>query len=91
MSIDDTTILWKEKESPFFTVGRLTVKHQIINFEKQYDFCENLRFSPWNGLSVHRPVGAINRLRGIVYPVVASYRHQKRALVYQEPTGDETF
>jgi hypothetical protein len=93
MSIDDTTILWKENESPFFTVGRLTVKHQIINFEKQYDFCENLRFSPWNGLAVHRPVGAINRLRGIVYPVVASYRYQKLGLSdpIPEPTGNETF
>ena len=91
MSIDDTTITWKESESPFFTVGRLTVKHQIINFEKQYDFCENLRFSPWNGLAVHRPVGAINRLRGVVYPVVASYRYQKQGLVHNEPTGNETF
>ena len=91
MSLDDTTITWKEKESPFFTVGRLTVNHQIIDFEKQFDFCENLRFSPWNGLAVHRPVGSINRLRGVVYPVVASYRSQKRGLVYQEPTGEERF
>lgn len=91
MSIDDATIVWQERESPFFTVGRLTVKHQIVDFEKQYDFCENLRFSPWNGFYVHRPVGALNRLRSIVYPIVASYRHQKRSLVYQEPTGDETF
>ncbi len=91
MSIEDTTITWKESESPFFTVGRLTVKHQIIDFDKQYDFCENLRFSPWNGLAVHRPVGCINRLRGVVYPVVAKYRYQKRDLVHQEPTGNETF
>ncbi|MFB2983190.1 catalase [Microseira sp. BLCC-F43] len=91
MSIDDATIVWQESESPFFTVGRLTVKHQIIDFDKQFDFIENLRFSPWNGLAVHRPVGALNRLRSFVYPVVASYRHQKRDLVYQEPTGDETF
>ena len=91
MSIDDTTVLWKETESLFFTVGRLTVKHQIIDFEKQYDFCENLRFSPWNGLAIHSPVGCINRLRGIVYPVVASYRYQKRGLVHNEPTGNETF
>lgn len=91
MSIDDTTIVWREREAPFFTVGRLTVKHQIINFEKQSDFCENLRFSPWNGLAAHRPVGALNRLRAIIYPVVASIRHQKRAGVYQEPTGNETF
>lgn len=91
MSIDDATITWREKESPFFKVGRLIVKHQIIDFEKQYNFCENLRFSPWNGLAVHRPVGAINRLRGLVYPVVASYRYQKQSLVPQEPTGNETF
>ena len=91
MSIDDATIVWKERETPFLPVGRLTVKHQIVDFEKQYDFCENLRFSPWNGLAVHRPVGALNRLRSIIYPVIASYRHQKRNLVYQEPTGDETF
>ncbi|NEU73342.1 catalase [Hassallia byssoidea VB512170] len=91
MSIDDATIVWQERESPFFTVGRLTVKHQIVDFEKQYDFCENLQFSPWNGLAVHRPIGALNRLRSVIYPVVAEYRHQKRGLVYQEPTVDETF
>lgn len=91
MSIDDVTTTWNEKESPFFTVGRLTVKHQLINFEKQYDFCENLQFFPWNGLVAHRPVGALNRLRSIIYPIVASYRHQKRGIVYQEPTGDEVF
>lgn len=91
MSIDDVTITWSEQESPFFTVGRLTVKHQVIKFAKQEDFAENLRFSPWNGLAVHRPVGALNRIRNIVYPIVAEYRHQKRKLNYQEPTGEETF
>ncbi len=89
MSIDDGISVWKEQESPFLKVGRLTVKHQ--DFEKQYDFNENLRFSPWNGLAVHRPVGAINRSHGIVYAVVANYRLQKRGLVHQEPTGEETF
>jgi hypothetical protein len=91
MSIDDVTIPWREEESPFFPVGCLSVKHQLIDFSKQEDFAENLRFSPWNGLAVHRPVGALNRLRRIVYPYVAQYRHQKRGLIYQEPTGSETF
>ena len=86
MSIDDTTILWNEKESPFFTVGRLTVKHQKVNSPKENDFGENLSFSPGNGLAVHRPVGAINRLRSIVYPIVADDRHKKRGVKYQEPT-----
>ena len=91
MSIDDVTIPWSETESPFLTVGRLTVEHQTINFEFQCDFCENLRFSPWNGLAVHRPVGALNRLRTAVYPIVAEYRHQKRGVQYREPTGEEQF
>ena len=86
MSIDDVTIPWSEKKSPFLTVGRLTVKHQVIDFAEQEDFAENLRFAPWNGLAVHRPVGALNRLRSVVYPIVAEYRHQKRGIEYQEPT-----
>lgn len=86
MSIDDVTISWDETQSPFLTVGRLTVKQQNIDFEAQKNFAEDLRFSPWNGLKVHRPVGALNRLRKIVYPIVAEYRHKKRGVNYQEPT-----
>lgn len=86
MSIDDVTISWDENQSPFLTVGRLTVKQQSIDYEAQKNFAEDLRFSPWNGLKVHRPVGALNRLRKIVYPIVAEYRHQKRGVNYQEPT-----
>ncbi|WP_208346325.1 catalase, partial [Aetokthonos hydrillicola] len=69
MSIDDTTLFWKEEESPLFTVGRLSIKHQNVRSPQEDDFGENLRFSVWNGLAVHRPVGAINRLRSIVYPI----------------------
>lgn len=91
LPIDDVTVEWDEAKAPFFTVGRLTVKHQPVNFEAQCDFCENLRFSPWNGLAVHRPVGALNRLRESVYAIVGRYRHQKQNLDYREPTGTEVF
>ena len=88
MSIDDVTVAWDEMRSPFVTVGRLTVTHQTIDWTQQEDFAENLRFSPWNGLAVHRPVGALNRLRNIVYPIVAEYRHRKRGVEYREPTAN---
>ncbi|MGJ5672112.1 MAG: catalase [Nostochopsis sp.] len=91
MSIDDVTIVWNEEESPFFTVGRLTVKHQNVHSPLENDFGENLRFSPWNGLAVHRPIGALNRLRNIVYPIVAESRHNKRGVKYQEPTVESEF
>ena len=90
MSIDDVTIPWSEQQSPFFTVGRMTVGHQVIDFEKQFDFSENLTYSPWNGLAVHRPVGALNRLRRLIYPLVASYRLKKRGVKIEEMTGNET-
>ncbi|NET51738.1 MAG: hypothetical protein F6K09_24440, partial [Merismopedia sp. SIO2A8] len=90
-SIDDVTILWPEAEAPFFTVGRLTVAHQTFDSEAQQEFAENLQFSPWNGLIPHRPVGALNRLRRLVYPLVGSYRHNNRGVDYHEPTGHETF
>ncbi len=90
MSIDDITVPWCEEQSPFFTVGRMTVEHQVIHFEKQFDFCENLTYSPWNGLEVHRPVGALNRLRRLVYPLVKSFRLKKRGVEVKEMTGDES-
>jgi len=90
-SIDDVTIPWPEQAAPFYTVGRLTVSHQQFDTPAQQTFAENLQFSPWNGLAVHRPIGALNRLRKLVYPLVGRYRHQSRGVDYQEPTGNETF
>lgn len=90
-SIDDVTVVWPAADAPLFTVGRLTVKHQAIDNPDQLDFAENLQFSPWNGLTAHRPVGALNRLRSLVYPLVGNYRHANRGVTYQEPTGNETF
>ncbi len=89
MSIDDITVSWSEQQSPFITVGRMTVEHQVIDYDEQFDFCENLTFAPWNGLGVHRPVGALNRLRRFVYPLIASYRHKKDGDDYKEPTNLE--
>ncbi|MGF1513679.1 MAG: catalase [Elainellaceae cyanobacterium] len=91
MSIDNVLVEWDESKASFFTVGRLTVGPQAIASDARCDFCENLRFSPWNGLAVHRPVGALNRLRRSIYPIVGEYRHRKQNLTYQEPTGDEMF
>ncbi len=91
LSIDDVTVVWPEPAAPCYKVGRLTVAHQVIDFEKQCDFCENLRFSPWNGLAVHRPIGALNRLRAGVYKQVGEYRLRKQGIDYQEPTGTEVW
>ncbi|WP_223280228.1 hypothetical protein [Nostoc sp. PA-18-2419] len=64
----------------------MTLKHQKVNSSKETDFGENLSFSPANGLAVYPPVDAINRLRSIVYYIVADNCHKKRGVKYKEPT-----
>lgn len=76
MPIEDATVLWKETESPFLPVAKITVLKQKFDTPAQQQFCENLSFSPWNALEDHRPIGALNRARKLVYEASSNYRHQ---------------
>ncbi len=73
-SIEDVTVEWPEEEAPFFTVGRLAIKNQKIDLGDQFEAGERVRFSPWNGLKAHKPLGTLNRLRNEVYSTVADIR-----------------
>ena len=37
--------------------------------------CEDEAFDPWNTIEEHRPLGVVNRLRKVIYPIVSDYRH----------------
>lgn len=37
---------------------------------------ENMRFSPWHCLAVHRPLGSINRARRLVYHGISELRRR---------------
>jgi catalase len=76
MPIEDATILWKESDSPFLPVAKITILKQAFDTPEQQQFCENLSFSPWNALEAHRPIGALNRARKWVYEASSNYRHQ---------------
>ena len=83
MPIEDPSILWKENDSPFIPVAKITIPKQQFNTDHQQQFCENLFFSPWNTLEQHRPIGALNRVRKIVYKASSNYRHKTNQT--QEP------
>lgn len=91
MPIDDVTFEWSEKESPFVPVGKLTMEPQKINAPAQDEFCENLSFYPWNARVEHQPIGALNRLRKEIYPMVSTFRHKQNGVKPSETTGDEPF
>ncbi|WP_053118596.1 catalase family protein [Pseudomonas sp. P1.31] len=79
MPIEDTSIEWREQDSPFETVARITLPAQDFDTPTLNLACDNLSFNPWFGIEAHRPIGGINRLRKAVYEAVSDYRHSQNA------------
>ncbi|WP_375398473.1 catalase family protein [uncultured Sphingomonas sp.] len=89
MPVEDPTVLWDEKLSPFVPVATLVVEPQLA-WENgvSEDQEDRLSFSPWHGLAAHRPLGSVNRARQDIYQFSAEYRsrangcpmHQIKAL-----------
>lgn len=88
MPVEDTTVLWSEKDSPFVAVARLELPKQDIQPARDSGFCENLSFTPWHALPEHRPIGGLNRVRKAVYQGIARYRRCMNGKFFGEPKLD---
>ena len=55
MPVEDATVEWSEKDSPFVKVARVIVPEQEFGTPQQNAFCENLSFTPWHALPDHGP------------------------------------
>jgi hypothetical protein len=88
MPVEDPTITWTERRSPFRTVATIRIPSQVFTSKARRDFAENLSFTPWHALPAHRPLGGINRIRGVVYDAISELRHEKNAAARAEPTPD---
>ncbi len=87
MPIEDPTIEWSEKDSPFIPVAKITIPSQQFNTPEQLKFCEDLTFTPWHAVSDHQPLGGINRVRKAAYETSSRIRHQLNGFERHEPTG----
>ena len=87
MPIEDATVEWSEKDSPFIPVARITIPAQKFASPKQLALCENLSFTPWHTIPEHRPLGGINRVRKTVYDTISRVRHELNGEERREPTG----
>jgi Dyp-type peroxidase family len=82
MPIEDPTVVWSEKDSPFVKVATLEILPQtrddteISNLQRQ---AESWVFNPWQCLPAHRPLGGLNRARRQVYRALSSYRNTRNA------------
>lgn len=72
--IENACTEWDEAKHPFQSVATITIPPQDFDTTQQRTICEQLRYSPWHGLSDHKPLGGINRLRLGVYRSSARLR-----------------
>lgn len=75
MPIEDASVVWPEAESPHVAVARIVAPAQPGWSEARRRLVDDgMRFSPWNGLEAHRPLGSVNRARRPTYEMSSAFR-----------------
>lgn len=86
MPIEDSSVEWPEKESPWVTVARLRALPQAAwsdELSKAID--DGMQFNPWHALAAHRPIGSIMRVRKAAYAMSKQFRAQRNGVPVAEP------
>ena len=91
MPIEDATVKWPERLSPYIPVARLRLPAQRFDSDAQMAFADLLRYNPWHSLPEHRPLGNSNRARRRMYWELARLRQSMNQVSHVEPTGTEVF
>ena len=91
MPIEDATVKWPERLSPYVAVARLHLPQQRFDTDGQLRFPDVLRYNPWHSLPEHGPLGSSNRARRTMYWQLAQLRQRMNDVEHVEPTGAETF
>ena len=89
MPVEDPTVEWPTSVSPYRTVARIEIPPQEFDTAAQNEMCEYMSFNPWHAKVEHRPLGGINRVRGVVYIAVSGLRHSLDGVREQEPTDHD--
>jgi hypothetical protein len=91
MPIEDASVRWDERASPFQKVATIRIPAQVFATPEHMKFAENLSFTPWHSLPEHTPLGGINRARKVVYEIISKYRHERNNAPRREPTLQEFY
>lgn len=81
MPVENAATRWDEAASPFVAVATLRILAQEFDTPQRNRQGENMRFSPWHSLAVHRPLGSINRARRVVYHGISQLRRRVNGVV----------
>jgi hypothetical protein len=91
MPLDNATVAWSERHSPFVKVATVRLLKQSLSaagITERLTFSEHLSFTPWHTLA-HEPLGSINQARRIVYETISTLRHEMNGKGRQEPRAGE--
>jgi hypothetical protein len=86
MPVNDTTVEWPEKLSPFVTVGRAHVPRQDMSGTENAEKTDALAFNQWRVTEEHRPLGEIMQVRRI-YSASAKMRRTINHQPQTEPAS----
>jgi hypothetical protein len=81
----DEPLEWKEQDSPFITVARISIPQQNINSAQQRELCEQLSFNPWNANPELSPLSGDKPVRKAVYQTITRIRQNDKGRDENEP------
>jgi hypothetical protein len=68
--IEDASVQWREDISAPIEIATLVISQQVLDStdgKLQADMVAAMAFNPWNAPAAFRPLGNLNRVRGVVY------------------------
>jgi hypothetical protein len=89
MPIENASVRWPEKLSPFIPAATVHIPKQRIDTPAHEAFAKVLSLNPWHCLPEHRPLGNQNRARRQMYYELSRLRQERNRTPHIEPTGNE--
>ncbi len=78
--LDAATVAWTSEPQTVATIKLL--KQEISGNDAT---CENMAFTAWHSLEEHRPVGSVQKARGLIYKFFADLRRSRNDVPLGEP------
>ena len=86
MPIEDASIEWPEKLSPFVPVAKIRIPSQKFDAAEQTMLAQQFSYNPWHAVPEHRPLGNQNRARKVIYMELSRLRQSMNHQPHIEPT-----
>lgn len=85
MPVEDASVEWDEKLSPYQPIGKITLPAQNTYSPQRRVFADDyLSFNPWHCIEEHRPLGSIMRARIKAYETSSKFRHEMNVVPRNE-------